>query len=89
MLARELPIERFDVFPTGLDHPERIAFDRDGRLWADSEARQIDRVAAAGKPHTVATLGGTSSPPVIRSGSSSAFPHSSRPPPRLGKFPRP
>ncbi len=27
----EVPIERFEVFATGLDHPECLAFDRAGR----------------------------------------------------------
>jgi gluconolactonase len=54
----EVPIERFEVFATGLDHPECVAFDRGGTLWAGGEAGQIYRVDAAGKVETVATLGG-------------------------------
>ena len=54
----EIPIERFEVFASGLDHPECIAFDRDGSLWAGGEAGQIYRIDAAGKLETVATLGG-------------------------------
>jgi len=58
MPTPEIPIGRFEVFATGLDHPECVAFDRDGRLWAGGEAGQIYRIDAAGKPETVASLGG-------------------------------
>jgi gluconolactonase len=54
----EIPIERFEVFAAGLDHPESVAFDRDGHLWAGGEAGQVYRINAAGKVETVATLGG-------------------------------
>jgi gluconolactonase len=54
----EIPIERFEVFATGLDHPECVAFDRAGRLWAGGEAGQVYRIDAGGKVETVATLGG-------------------------------
>jgi gluconolactonase len=58
MPVPEIPIGRFEVFAKGLDHPECVAFDRDCRLWAGGEAGQIYRVDAAGKPQTVASLGG-------------------------------
>jgi gluconolactonase len=54
----EIPIERFEVFASGLDHPECIAFDRDGCLWAGGEAGQVYRIDASGKVETIATLGG-------------------------------
>lgn len=54
----EIPIERFEVFASGLDHPECIAFDRNGHLWAGGEAGQIYRIDASGEVHTVVTLGG-------------------------------
>jgi gluconolactonase len=54
----EIPIGRFEVFATGLDHPECVAFDRDGRPWAGGEAGQIYRIDPSGKPETVASLGG-------------------------------
>ena len=54
----EIAIDRFEVFATGLDHPECIAFDRDGCLWAGGEAGQVYRIDAAGKVETVAVLGG-------------------------------
>src|SRR5262249_28071993 len=56
----EIPIERFEVFATGLDHPECVAFDRDGHLWAGGEAGQVYRIDAAGTVQTVVTLGGFS-----------------------------
>jgi gluconolactonase len=58
MPTPEIPIGRFEVFVTGLDHPECVAFDRDGRLWAGGEAGQIYRIDATGRPQTVASLGG-------------------------------
>lgn len=58
MPVPEIPIERFEIVATGLDHPECVAFDRDGRLWAGGEAGQIYRIGASGKAETVAVLGG-------------------------------
>ena len=54
----EIPIERFTIFASGLDHPESIAFDGEGNLWAGGEAGQIYRINPAGKVETVAELGG-------------------------------
>ncbi|HEY1381693.1 MAG TPA: SMP-30/gluconolactonase/LRE family protein [Gemmataceae bacterium] len=54
----EIPIERFEVFATGLDHPECLAFDRAGDLWAGGEAGQVYRIDVAGNVETVATIGG-------------------------------
>jgi gluconolactonase len=54
----EVAIERFEVFASGLDHPECVAFDRDGHLWAGGEAGQIYRIDSAGHVETIATLGG-------------------------------
>src|SRR5215212_558841 len=55
-----IPIERFEVFATGLDHPECLAFDRDGHLWAGGEAGQVYRIDPSGAVETIATLGGFS-----------------------------
>ncbi len=49
---------RFEVFASGLDHPECIAFDRQGYLWAGGEAGQIYRIDPSGAATTVAALGG-------------------------------
>ena len=54
----EIPIDRFEVFASGLDHPECCAFDRDGNLWAGGEAGQIYRIDPTGKVETIANLGG-------------------------------
>jgi gluconolactonase len=52
-----IPRERFSIFAGGLDHPECIAFDRSGDLWAGGEAGQIYRIDAKGTVRQVATLG--------------------------------
>jgi gluconolactonase len=57
-LTPELPIEAFEIFATGIDHPECLAFDRDGDLWAGGEAGQIYRITPERKVTQVATLGG-------------------------------
>lgn len=54
----EIPIDRFEVFASGLDHPECCAFDRNGNLWAGGEAGQIYRIDPAGKAETLAHVGG-------------------------------
>ena len=48
------------MFANGLDHPECLAFDRAGFLWAGGEAGQVYRIAPDTKVETVATLGGFS-----------------------------
>lgn len=54
----EIPIDRFEVFASGLDHPECLAFDREGNLWAGGEAGQVYRIDSKGSVQTVTTLGG-------------------------------
>ena len=54
----ELPIESFELFATGIDHPECLAFDRNGDLWAGGEAGQIYRISPQGTVQRVATMGG-------------------------------
>jgi gluconolactonase len=53
-----IPLSRFRIFAQELDHPEGLAFDRDGILWAGGECGQIYRIDRRGKPHLVTTLGG-------------------------------
>src|SRR5436190_16636179 len=48
----------FEVFASGLDHPEYLAFDRHGHLWAGGEAGQVYRIDPSGAVTTVTTLGG-------------------------------
>jgi gluconolactonase len=54
----EIPIELFSVFATGVDHPECVAFDRNGDLWAGGEAGQIYRITPDGTVRLITTLGG-------------------------------
>jgi gluconolactonase len=56
-MTPSIPIERFEVFATGLDHPECIAFDRGGNLWAGGEAGQVYRIDPAGRVEQIANLG--------------------------------
>lgn len=53
-----IPLNRFKVFAEGLDHPEGLAFDADGVLWAGGELGQIYRISPQGKVKEVARLGG-------------------------------
>ena len=54
----EVPLEKFEMFAEGLDHPEGLAFDADGDLWAGGERGQIYKINRKGNVRTVATLGG-------------------------------
>jgi gluconolactonase len=49
--------QQMTVFAEGLDHPEGLAFDEEGVLWAGGEAGQIYRLPA-GKLEQVASVGG-------------------------------
>jgi gluconolactonase len=53
-----LPIESFEIFATGLDHPECLAFDRDGMVWAGGEAGQVYRIDSSGRVTQVGDCGG-------------------------------
>ena len=57
-LKPQVPIDRFEIFAEGLDHPEGLAFDADGNLWAGGELGQIYRINPKGKVRTVTTVGG-------------------------------
>jgi gluconolactonase len=57
-LTTEIPIDAFEVFATGVDHPECVAFDRGGDLWAGGEAGQIYRISSDRKPQLITTMGG-------------------------------
>ena len=52
-----IPITRFSIFASGLDHPECVAFDRTGNLWAGGEAGQIYRIDSKGRVEQITTLG--------------------------------
>ena len=53
-----IPLERFRTFAEGLDHPEGLAFDPDGNLWAGGELGQVYRIDRRGRVREVACLGG-------------------------------
>jgi gluconolactonase len=53
-----IPLDKFEIFAERLDHPEGLAFDADGNLWAGGELGQIYRINSKGKVRIVATLGG-------------------------------
>jgi gluconolactonase len=57
-MAPELRIESFEIFATGIDHPECIAFDKNGELWAGGEAGQIYRISREANVRLVTSLGG-------------------------------
>jgi len=57
-MTPEIPIESFEVFAMRIDHPECIAFDRRGDLWAGGEAGQIYRIPPDGNAQLVASIGG-------------------------------
>jgi gluconolactonase len=54
----QVSLQKFEVFADGLDHPEGLAFDADGNLWAGGELGQIYKITQKGKVRSVATLGG-------------------------------
>src|SRR5689334_22463248 len=59
-MSPEIPSDRFEVFATGVDHPECVAIDREGYIWAGGEVGQVYRVDPAGKVEQVVALGGFS-----------------------------
>jgi sugar lactone lactonase YvrE len=54
----EVSIEQVSVFAGGLDHPEGLAFDRQGYLWTDSESGQIYRIDPQGKAEVIVEVDG-------------------------------
>jgi gluconolactonase len=54
----QIPLQQFEIFTEELDHPEGLAFDSDGNLWAGGELGQVYRINRKGRVRTVATLGG-------------------------------
>ncbi len=57
-MSPEVPIEQFEVFATGIDHPECVAFDSRGNLWAGGESGQIYCVSPDRQVALVTTMGG-------------------------------
>jgi gluconolactonase len=54
----EIAISAFEIFATGVDHPECIAFDRAGDLWAGGEAGQVYRISPDRQVQLIANMGG-------------------------------
>lgn len=54
----EIPREHFEIFANGLDHPECLAFDRAGNLWAGGEAGQVYSITSQGEVRQIAAMGG-------------------------------
>jgi len=53
----EVPIERFEVYAKGLDHPECCAFDTEGNLWAGGEEGQVYRISKTGEVDEITRIG--------------------------------
>jgi len=51
-----IPTDRFEVFATGVDHPECVAFDREGNLWAGGEAGQVYRIDRQSKVEQITQI---------------------------------
>ncbi|MDQ2925341.1 MAG: SMP-30/gluconolactonase/LRE family protein [Acidobacteriota bacterium] len=50
--------DHMSIFAEGLDHPEGLAFDNDGALWAGGEAGQIYRLSSHGETQQIGNVGG-------------------------------
>lgn len=53
-----IPLAHFHTFAEGLDHPEGLAFDADGVLWAGGELGQVYRIGPNRRVREVARMGG-------------------------------
>jgi gluconolactonase len=51
-------LERFTELTGGLDHPEGVAWDPDGRVYAGGEAGQISAIELDGRTSEIASTGG-------------------------------
>ena len=54
----EIAVDQFETYADGLDHPEDIAFDSDGVLWAGGELGQVYRIPEKGRVEEVTNVGG-------------------------------
>jgi gluconolactonase len=54
----EISVDQFETYADGLDHPEDLAFDADGILWAGGELGQIYRIPQQRKVEEVTNIGG-------------------------------
>jgi gluconolactonase len=54
----QLTLDQFETYAEGLDHPEDLAFDAEGILWAGGEIGQIYRIPEKGRVQEVTNIGG-------------------------------
>jgi len=54
----EIEPQKFEIYVDGLDHPEGLAFDSDGVLWAGGEAGQVYRIDDKDRVSEVTNIGG-------------------------------
>lgn len=54
----EISVDQFETYADGLDHPEDLAFDSEGVLWAGGELGQVYRIPERGQVETVTNVGG-------------------------------
>jgi gluconolactonase len=54
----EISVDQFETYADGLDHPEDLAFDSEGLLWAGGELGQVYRIPERGQVEMVASVGG-------------------------------
>lgn len=54
----EIPVDQFETYADGLDHPEDLAFDSEGVLWAGGELGQVYRIPGRGQVEIVTSVGG-------------------------------
>lgn len=54
----EISVDRFETYAEGLDHPEDLAFDAEGILWAGGELGQIYRIPDKGRVEEITSIGG-------------------------------
>ena len=53
-----ISVDRFETYADGLDHPEDLAFDAEGTLWAGGELGQIYRIPEQGCVEEFTNIGG-------------------------------
>lgn len=54
----EISVDQFETYADGLDHPEDLAFDAEGILWAGGELGQIYRIPEKSRVQEVTNIGG-------------------------------
>jgi gluconolactonase len=53
-----ISVDQFETYAYGLDHPEDLAFDAEGTLWAGGELGQIYRIPEKGCVEEFTNIGG-------------------------------